>query len=93
MNSDCAESDDVPMALAFLSLRFLSASQSLFARNNRYMYKTNNVIMKHKHRLLRVRVFAVLLVQTVKTYIRLHILTAGLVSTVGSVFSLALVCS
>ena len=26
VNSDCAESDDGPLALAFLSLRFLSAS-------------------------------------------------------------------
>ena len=33
MNSDCAESDDGPLALAFLSLRFLSASQILFASN------------------------------------------------------------
>ena len=33
VNSDCAESDDGPLALAFLSLRFLSASQILFASN------------------------------------------------------------
>ena len=33
MNSDCAESDDDPLALAFLSLRFISASQILFASN------------------------------------------------------------
>ena len=33
VNSDCAESDDGPLALAFLSLRFLSASQMLFASN------------------------------------------------------------
>ena len=32
-NSDCAESDDGPLALPFLSLRFLSASQILFASN------------------------------------------------------------
>ena len=29
VNSDCAESDDGPLALAFLSLRFLSASQMM----------------------------------------------------------------
>ena len=33
VNSGCAESDDGPLALAFLSLRFLSASQILFASN------------------------------------------------------------
>ena len=33
MNSDCAESDDGPLALDFLSFRFLSASQILFASN------------------------------------------------------------
>ena len=33
VNSDCAESDDDPLALAFLSLRFLSASQILFDSN------------------------------------------------------------
>ena len=33
VNSDCAESDDGPLVLAFLSLRFLSASQILFASN------------------------------------------------------------
>ena len=33
MNSDCAESDDGPLALVLLSLRFLSASQILFASN------------------------------------------------------------
>ena len=33
MDSDCAESDDGPLALAFLSLRFLSALQILFASN------------------------------------------------------------
>ena len=33
VNSDCAESDDGPLALAFLSSRFLSASQILFASN------------------------------------------------------------
>ena len=30
MNSDCAETDDGSLALAFFSLRFLSASQILF---------------------------------------------------------------
>ena len=33
VNSDCAESDDDSLALGFLSLRFLSASQILFASN------------------------------------------------------------
>ena len=33
VNSDCVESDDDPLALAFLSLRFLSASQILFDSN------------------------------------------------------------
>ena len=33
MNSDCAETDDGSLALAFLSLRFLSASQILFSSN------------------------------------------------------------
>ena len=33
VNLDCAESDDGPLALAFLSLRILSASQILFASN------------------------------------------------------------
>ena len=33
VNSDRAESNDGPLALAFLSLRFLSASQILFASN------------------------------------------------------------
>ena len=33
VNSDCAESDDGPLALAFLSLRFLASSQILFASN------------------------------------------------------------
>ena len=33
VNSDCAESGDGPLALAFLSLRFLLASQILFALN------------------------------------------------------------
>ena len=33
VNSDCAEFDDGPLALAFLSLRFLSASHILFASN------------------------------------------------------------
>ena len=33
VNSDCAESDDDPLTLAFRSLRFLSASQILFDSN------------------------------------------------------------
>ena len=33
VDSDCAEPDDGPFALAFLSLRFLSTSQILFASN------------------------------------------------------------
>ena len=33
VNSDCAETDDGSLALAFLSLRFLSASQILFSSN------------------------------------------------------------
>ena len=33
VNSDCAESDDDPLALDFLSVRFLSASQILFDSN------------------------------------------------------------
>ena len=33
VNSDSAESDDDPLALAFLSIRFLSASHILFASN------------------------------------------------------------
>ena len=33
VSSDCAGSDDDPLALAFRSLRFLSASQILFASN------------------------------------------------------------
>ena len=37
VNMDCAESDDGPLALAFLSLRFLSASQILFASIGRHL--------------------------------------------------------
>ena len=33
VSSDCAESDDGPLAVVFLSLRFLSASQILFTSN------------------------------------------------------------
>ena len=33
VNSDCAETDDGSLALAYLSLRFLSASQILFSSN------------------------------------------------------------
>ena len=33
VNSDCAETDDGSLALAFLSLRFLSVSQILFSSN------------------------------------------------------------
>ena len=33
VNSDCAETDDGSLALAFLSLRFLSASHILFSSN------------------------------------------------------------
>ena len=36
MNSDCAETDDGSLALAFLSLRFLSASQILFSSKTIY---------------------------------------------------------
>ena len=33
VKSDCAETDDGSLAVAFLSLRFLSASQILFSSN------------------------------------------------------------
>ena len=33
VNSDCAESDDDPLTLAFLSLHVLAASQILFESN------------------------------------------------------------
>ena len=44
LNSDCAETDDGSLALAFLSLRFLSASQILFSSN-----KEAPLLMRQRH--------------------------------------------
>ena len=44
VNSDCAESDDGPLAPAFLSLRFLSVSQVLFAS-----YWEAPLLMRQRH--------------------------------------------
>ena len=38
MNSDCAETEDGSLALGFLSLRFLSASQILFSLKSAEYY-------------------------------------------------------
>ena len=45
VNADSAESDDGPLALAFLSLRFISASQILFASN--CLYRVQGKLCSH----------------------------------------------